>query len=797
MTAVAYRFRAELRRRAVAWVGVGVVIGLAGGLVVALLAGARRTDTAYDRFLASHAAADAVLISGVPGVFDFAPIDLDAVAAMPDVADSALLRIFGVAGRTPDGTLVSSDSISFAGDTSGRLGTEVNRFKVLDGRLADPGEPNEVVANFPAAEELSLSVGDVLRTNFLDGAELGALFGGVAGFEALAGTGPFEELEVVGIVAVPGDFPPPADPTGDIEFVYVTPAFAEAYAGTEAVRALAVRLDGGSAAVGPFLGRLQAESGDLPVAGTAGEEQAEAVRRALGPLSRALLIGGALAAVVATLVLGQLLARQAFTESADRRTLDGLGFTGREHQRLRLLKGVLVGAVAALVAVGAAVLLSPLFPIGLARTAEPDPGVDVDTPVVVLGAAGVLLVTVVVTGVAGWLSDRWHRPATAREASPGRAPGGAAVARRLGSAAPGPVAMAGTTLAANQRGTASAVVGIGLGLLTVVGILTFAASLDRLRDTPALYGWTWDVMVGSDFGEPLDADGIERIAADPAVRGMEVGVFVDVDVGGHRVSALAVEPVAGDVVPAVIDGRPPQGADEIVVAADVAPELDVGDRVRLTLGDRSLEVDVVGRASLPEVDVLADFRSVRQLSSDSTPQLAVVELAPGTDVADFGERATAGLGIAGTNVERPRLPQDLANFGRADATPAVIGALMGLVAAATLLHALLTAVQRGRRTLAVLRTIGFTARQLLSVVAWQATVLVAVSFVVALPLGIVAGRRVWLAFAESLGVVPEAAVPVGALAVTAAAALLVAVLVGGFPGWRAGRVSPAGVLRGD
>jgi hypothetical protein len=290
---------------------------------------------------------------------------------------------------------------------------------------------------------------------------------------------------------------------------------------------------------------------------------------------------------------------------------------------------------------------------------------------------------------------------------------------------------------------------------------------------------------------------VEEVAADPDVEDLEVGAYVDADVAGTRLRTLAVEQVMGDVAPAMIDGRPAQGSDEIVLAPDVVPDVGLGERVAFALGDRETEVEVVGRASLPEVDVLVDFRTVTALTPDATHQLVIVELDPGADVDAFAERATEALGLLSTNVATPELPQDLANFGRADATPTVIAVLMGLVAAATLLHALMIAVQRGGRTLGILRTLGFTARQLVLTVTWQGVFLVLAAFVLSLPLAIALGRWIWFTFADDLGVVAVTSVPVVALALAAVGALLAGVLVSGWPGWRAARVAPAGVLRGD
>ena len=54
-------------------------------------------------------------------------------------------------------------------------------------------------------------------------------------------------------------------------------------------------------------------------------------------------------------------------------------------------KAVLVGAGGAAAAVGVAVLASPLMPLGLARIAEPDPGVSADWLVLGIGALATLV----------------------------------------------------------------------------------------------------------------------------------------------------------------------------------------------------------------------------------------------------------------------------------------------------------------------------------------------------------------------------------------------------------------------
>jgi len=62
MTAVRLRARAELRRRWRGWLGLALLIGLVGGLVTGVAAGARRTDTAYERLQDRSAPADLLVL---------------------------------------------------------------------------------------------------------------------------------------------------------------------------------------------------------------------------------------------------------------------------------------------------------------------------------------------------------------------------------------------------------------------------------------------------------------------------------------------------------------------------------------------------------------------------------------------------------------------------------------------------------------------------------------------------------------------------------------------------------------
>jgi predicted lysophospholipase L1 biosynthesis ABC-type transport system permease subunit len=99
--------------------------------------------------------------------------------------------------------------------------------------------------------------------------------------------------------------------------------------------------------------------------------------------------------------------------------------------------------------------------------------------------------------------------------------------------------------------------------------------------------------------------------------------------------------------------------------------------------------------------------------------------------------------------------------------------------------------------LALLKTLGFTRRQLAATVAWQSTTAVLVGLIPGIPLGIALGRLLWDAFARQISVVPAPAVPSLTVTLIAVGALAFANLVAVWPGRLAGRTPVATLLRAE
>jgi hypothetical protein len=281
--------------------------------------------------------------------------------------------------------------------------------------------------------------------------------------------------------------------------------------------------------------------------------------------------------------------------------------------------------------------------------------------------------------------------------------------------------------------------------------------------------------------------------------------YAEVEVGTARVRTFGFDTVQGFVVPPVVAGRAPLSADEIVIGTKTLRDLDraVGDTIEVRVGDRRARMRIVGRGVLPGLGegdegglgdgAFTTDEGLERLVPRAPANLFTVRY------ADLVPRrqAEASVEALGFGLARAEPPKGVADFDRVNKLPAVLSALLILVAAGTLAHTLLTGVRRRRRDLAILKTLGFVRRQVGAAVAWQATTLALVALVFGLPIGTASGRWVWQVFADELGIVPQPVVPFLALAVVVPATVLVANLLAAGPGRSAAGTRPALVLRSE
>jgi putative ABC transport system permease protein len=779
MSAVWYRLRAEARVRWRSWLALAVLIGAVGATSLAAAAGARRTDSAYDRFLVEQDAYD-VALTNYPTDDGIAVFDFDAIEALPEVVDSAR-------GSFDFSPLSGGTAYLFSEDD--RLGTEFNRQRIIEGRRADPAAPEEATIGFDLADEQDIEVGDeiqLIEPQYHDLPQLQDLLAAV----------PEAKVRVVGIEASPGEFPPQFGSASPL--IHLTPAFGEIVGGAGG-EFLALRLAGGAAAVDGFLHGVEERSGGLPFFPIIQQEQAASVERSIDLQVVALWMFAGVVAGVGVLVIAQLLARNALLETVDNARLRALGLQRRQLVVLAVVRAGLVGLVASSVAVVGAALASPLTPIGLARVAEPDPGFDVDIATLALGGLAVLVLTVLLSIVPAWLVAR-RRPRAVVAARPGW-PARATAALHLR-----PVRAVGTRMALEPGHGPTAVpvrttiAALAVGVTTLTGVLVFGASLSHLLDSPDLYGQSWDVEA-SDFEHDWTPD---EIPDDPRIVGAGIGdTGLPIELDGDPSGALLFELVRGSVGPPVLDGRLPSEEGEIAIGRRTARDLglEIGDRVDVRLPPNDgTSMLVVGEVVLPSVGDRTNLGEGAVLHpsamsllageggppDSSTVYLALADGADPAAVLDDLNRAT------GTGIQRLARadPNDIVNFGRVEGLPWLLAGVVVAFTVATLANTLWVASRRRARDLAVLRSLGFRRRQVRATSAWQAVVFAALALAVGIPAGIVIGRWSWILLADRIGVVARPEVPplvVGVLlpAATLAVAALLSVVA-----WAPRRRSP-------
>ena len=147
MGAILMLARSELRRRWRSVVVLTLLVGFVGAVVLALTGAARRTDTALKRFEARSAASTLEIDVG-----DATPSQLDELRRVRGV--SAVAALYQM-------TLVNDALfLPVAAQLDRRFGRDVDRPRVLEGRLADPSRVDEVTIGEALAHRFHLGVGD-------------------------------------------------------------------------------------------------------------------------------------------------------------------------------------------------------------------------------------------------------------------------------------------------------------------------------------------------------------------------------------------------------------------------------------------------------------------------------------------------------------------------------------------------------------------------------------------------------------------------------------------------------------
>jgi len=795
--AVWMRARAEMRASWRGLVTTAILCGLFGGAILAMFAGARRTEGAYPRFLDRRQASDVILLDQTVYADFFWKPDFERLKRLPYVAAWAPVLNGGF------------DNDSFISGTDTRYYDVVDRPLLLRGRLPRPDSTDEIaVPHFADNYLATFHVGD---RKALDIGRRSVM------------------VTVVGETVLPGELPPQPELGWSLA---LSPAFIKRYhddfnGGTTG---LALRFKHRSD-IALFERDVRAMTGGKIVAPIEQESHSRAVQGSANLQSSALRLLGLFMSITALLIIAQALVRETTLASDDLPTLRALGLTRTQLFRLGLVRIVPVAIMGGLLSVMIAWLASPIFPRGSIRLADAPVGLRFDTLVLGIGGLGVVVLAML---LAVWPAWRASRFANRAERAPARPSPIASLLSRRGAPAP---AVAGARLALERGGGRTAVpivsslIVVSLGIASFVAATTFASSLQTMIDRPSIAGKTWNGVINVGFGKK-DPDQIGRaIGDDPAIEAL---AFADAGAplrlfagqGGHgpargiAVAGFFVHNVKGSLFPPIVEGREPRSPDEIALGArmirGLGLRLDPAHPPTVVMrfegaGDRSITLRVVGRAVIPPLGnfgqfgygvAWADVRTIAPLipSSFGAPTVSdlIVRWRPGADREAVVKRANARFHevVLGTDLSSGRLASAV-NFGGVQSAPVMVGGVLAALGLAALAHVMVTAVRRRRRDIAILKTIGFVRGQARRAVAWQATITVVVAGIIGIPIGVVAGRWLWRLVADGLGVLPVPRVPLLIVAVLPAALIVLANVIALLPARSAARTRPALVLRSE
>jgi hypothetical protein len=787
MSFVSYWSRSRLRTNWRSSLALVLLIGLAGGTVLALVAGGLRTDSAYPRFAAQYLGADATM-------FEYTNNDA-MVRAIHQVANLPHVVAFGQMQGYSE-----KDGTTIGGPLGPGFEHTVGVPRLLSGRL--PTTPDEIALDWTVADQLDLGVGDTYRDVVLSNRN-GAPFA--------------FPMRVVGVAANTLNFPPYSTDGASGASLVASSFFTahERVLGHPSV-GVQVRLDGGQAAVPAFSRAAVALFSGAPMIVQGSGVQTAAIQSAIHPAAIALwLLGGSLA-LVAGFILYQLLGRLSAMEEDLYATASALGATHRQLIGVELARTALVAIAATVLALVTSVALSPVFPLGTARVAEPDPGVAANGVVLGAGAVLIIVLTAVLAAWPAWRTTRdAARPRSFRSRQAAVSGGGTWSPRWLWLR---PVAWVGFTHGLRSgRGASSvavraSVVSLVIAATGLTAALTFGASLSHLLDTPALYGWTWDAHI-YDAGNNGTGQLTSKLAADPWVKDVDqADTGIPLRISGHAEEGVDFAREKGAISFPLDRGRQPSGADEIALSAPVMHQLGVhlGSRVPVTvtaIRGPTRMMTVVGQEMGPgpatntttsgwvlmSRDALLDFLPPAEQHNVPPTSDAFVDFVPAGETHVHLSELERQIGSE-YKVYLAEPPTDILNFGRVQDLPVVLALLLTALASATLFITLLSSAHRRRTDLAVLKTLGYRPRQLRAVVVCQSTAMTAVGLTLGIPIGIALGRLLWMLVAEHLGIVAQTVIPGWQIAVMTAAALTVATVAAAWPGRVAARTPAAMAL---
>jgi hypothetical protein len=840
-----FRTRATFADQWLSYLSIVLLIGLIGGLAMASVAAARRTQSSFSTFIASTSPSD-LTIAGFPnGTSSAYSASLtQKIRSFPTVTKvEAVLEPFAFPLGHHDVPLLSTSADLTALMSVDGLDFDLDRAAVTAGRLPGPNAANEFVTTAIGAKVMGWHLNQIVPFGF------------------------YSEDQIMSSKFPTGDVQPifrdPARLVGIVEFssgviqdqvdelptfALFPPATTHKVLASKHVTSFAVyyglQLRHHGADVAATEAAFQQVDTGLTFQFHITSSVVAKSDRAIRPDSIALGIFGGIAGLAALVIAAQAVGRYLRRRANDLEMLSALG-----ANRNALLVDALLAVIAAIVlgsllAFGLAAVLSPLGPIGPVRAVYPGLGIAIDWTVLGIGSA-CLFVVLSAGATLSALRVLPRHGGVRRGLSSGRPSVVVAAAAAAGLGAP---AVIGVRFALDSGGGRNSVpirptlVGMALAVAVVTSTLTFGSGLATLVAHPSLYGWNWTYALVSENGPDVPPQAYGALQHDPDVQSVSGATIADPTID-HQVVPSIFEAPNSVVDPPILTGHGIAHNDEIVLGAATLAALHthVGGTVTVSYGSPASapmyvapkQLRVVGTATMPAIGFPSsegDHTSMGTGALISTglisgafakalqtpyatlngPEFVFVRMRPNVDakagladmnrVAAIAARAfdavpdgrAAGESLSILAQQRPA---EIENYRTIGAAPALLAAGLAIGAIGAFAVTLVSSLRRRRREFAILKTLGFSSGQIFGTVAVQSTVIAVIGLLIGIPSGIALGRWLWVLFARQIYAVPDSTVPVLWLVIVGVAAIVLVNIVAALPARAAARTPTALVLR--
>jgi putative ABC transport system permease protein len=230
--------------------------------------------------------------------------------------------------------------------------------------------------------------------------------------------------------------------------------------------------------------------------------------------------------------------------------------------------------------------------------------------------------------------------------------------------------------------------------------------------------------------------------------------------------------------------------------------LDVGSSFDGVIAGRRLRLHVVGEVTAVDFGAVLDWSTFAAADPGAEPNRYVVELRPGSDTDAYAAAVQAREpDFLTVTPNRASLESTSGTINTINGLMAVLVLVLALIAAAGVFSTMLLHVRERSRDVAILKAVGMSPRQLLTMVMTSSAVLGVIGGLVAMPLGVRTYHGLMTQLAQQIGnrpppfafdvLHPTTLYPLGAMG------LAIALAGAFFPARRAARSRAAAMLRSE